>query len=150
MHHLFFTMHTLQSSGKMNITLMVAILMISLKTHFFGRQHLKGLTTGIILTIYGIMNFKPCPLKIFITSKCSERPRLLKDFASFLYAHKSYGRYVFNYLNASEFWQHEFQHEGGDPTQLISRAFRWESTPEGDSYWQFLNEMWRFELRHKF
>lgn len=90
-----------------------------------------------------------CPINEFLTSKCGKNPQPLKDFVRFLHRHGLYGKYVFNYINASESWRDDFQNKSGHPYHFILRAFYWKETPQGESFWRSINEMWLHELEGK-
>lgn len=96
------------------------------------------------------LNDDTCPLDKFLIDKCRKYPHVVKSFIRFLCRHGAYEKYVFNYTLASDFWKSEFQVEGGDPYHLFSRAFSWDSTPQGIVYWNDLDILWRRKLIDNF
>ena len=87
------------------------------------------------------------PLDEFLIKRCKQYPHVIKEFIRFLMMHNAYGKYVFNYANASDYWKLIY-HRGGaiTPNKFFLRAFSWEKTPEGEDYWRNLNKMWGWKL----
>lgn len=93
---------------------------------------------------------KTCPIDKFLIGKCRGEIKLVKYFIQFLYTHKSYGKFVFNYAHASDYWKNNHHDETGSPNQLMAGAFNWDYAPEGQFYWQALNALWSYRLQHRF
>lgn len=82
------------------------------------------------------------PLNKFIISKCKNQPYLIKVFIRFLITHEAYEKFVFNYANVSNSWKNTYHDEIGTPNLLLVRAFLWGNTPEGQDYWDNINDLW--------
>ena len=89
-----------------------------------------------------VKKIKTCSLDKFLIGKCEQDPHKVKLFIKFLYKHKAYGIYVFNYINAVDFWKKEYHIESSIPNDFIIRAFLWGKTPQGYDYWKNLNNLW--------
>lgn len=84
-----------------------------------------------------------CPLDSFLIGKCRKYPYMVKEFIRFLLIHEVYEKYIFNYANASSYWKYTYHIAVGNPDEFIMSAFLWNATPEGDPFWNRINDLWK-------
>jgi len=75
----------------------------------------------------------------------TERETLKKTFDEFLKKHRVYGKYYQNIRtsNLTVEWMIENVIKNNEEDMLISGAFGWLNTPEGDDFWSNIDYLWR-------
>lgn len=63
-----------------------------------------------------------------------------EKFINFLKVNKAHEKFIKNLRNSRYSSIDEFEDEEYD--DWILNAFRWDKTPEGEEYWQELDDMW--------